>query len=953
MTSRSGQRKTSGSSGKVDRFFTTSQWRFADIPRLLLLTDALIVILFLVFPFIMGGREAWGHRVLVTLAFALGAVWCLHRCNTGGRLRLMALEPLLVAGLLLVWVQTVALSPDVLKQLSPEYKRLIPAWASTQLDADGNPGTAAWATTSFYPTETRHAFLILLSYGVIGIVLAQRLQSESDCHKLLKLISCSGILMAAFAMLQQMTSNDKFFWFYQHPYTGTREVLKGAFTNRNHFAQFLALTIGPLLWWMLAGREVKKTPTVLERKGLGPAEGSHSRFDDLIDVKLLLLMCAAGGVLLSVMLSLSRGGMVAAGVACSVCLAGLWRSGKVRSSLAAVMVALGVIAIGGIVVFGQDKVETRVSQLASADADKIDQMNARRTIWKADLKAIKAFPILGTGVGSHRHVYRIYMDELAEFTGMTFSHAESSYIHLALETGLAGIALLAMGLLFVLGRLLIHLIRRAEPERIAAIAAVMAALLGGVIHAAFDFIWYVPAIVVVTLALLIVGLRLCSGFHQEAGLPCPRIAWMAGGIGCLLMLGISQPDLARRVAGERLWHQYLLVAKETIRTLSEESSPTLNLDQNQQEKEQPAFLERGTEVAQYEEATESPAYQPLEDSLRRQIALLMESVRVCPDQADATCRLAKKCLDLFDILQTRSENPLPLPHIRDAVLASNFDSTESMNEFLTKAFGPPVKLLALSDQMSRRSLAQCPLQDEPYKYLVSVGFVRDPQDRLNERMMAQTLRLGQNSPSTRFAIGESLLLAGKLPEALRHWNVVFHSTPEMRRDICRRLGRKFSVDVVLMSFDPSVDELLDVVTIYSTFHRQQDLAKLLHVTEEKTRFIEKAKAGDAGSEKYLTLLMKTNALADELREHGQCEVLLRRAIHASPNAEPPHRALGLLMLQMERFEEAEQQFAWCYDQMPGDTKLQELRRECRRLQSVKERKIRSASLTRKRKSAEQ
>lgn len=950
MTSRSGQRKSSSTSGRVDRFFTSSQWSIADIPRLQLVTDALIVVLFLVFPFIMGGREAWGHRILVTLAFALGSVWCLHRCNTGGRLRLMALEPLLVAGLLIVWVQTVALSPDVLKQLSPEYKRLIPAWASTQLTADGTPGTSAWSTASFYPTETRHAFLILLSYGVIGVVLAQRLQSESDCHNLLKLISCSGILMAAFAMLQQMTSNDKFFWFYQHPYTGTREVLKGAFTNRNHFAQFLALTTAPLIWWMLAGREIRKTPTVLERKGLGPAEGNHSRFDDLIDVKLLLLMCAAGGVLLSVMLSLSRGGMVAAGIACCVCLAGLWRSGKVRSSLAAVMVALGIIAIGGLVVFGQDKVETRVSQLASADADKIDQMNARRTIWKADIKAIKAFPILGTGVGSHRHVYRIYMDELAEFSGMTFSHAESSYIHIALETGLTGVVLLAMGLLFVLGRLLIHLIRRSEPERVAAIAAVFAALAGGVVHAAFDFIWYVPAIVVVTIALIIVGLRLCSGFHQEAGLPCPRIVWMSGGIACLLMLGLSQPDLGRRVAGERLWYQYLIVAKESLRSLSEETAPTLNLEKAKTEEEQPAYLERGTDVARYDDKPESPAYQPLEDSLRRQIALLMESVRVCPNQADATCRLAKKSIDLFEILQTRGDNPLPLPHIRDAVLASNFDGTASMNEFLMKAFGPNVKLLALSDQMSRKSLALCPLQDEPYKYLVSVGFMRDPQDRLNERMMAQTLRLGQNSPSTRFAIGESLLLAGKLPEALRHWNVVFHSTPEMRRDICKRLGKKFTVDVVLLSFDPTVDELLDVVSTFSAFHRQQDLEKLAHVVEEKTRFIETKKSNDHvdGNEKYLTLLMKTNSLADELRDYERSEVLLRRAIMAAPGAEPPHRALGLLMLQLERFEEAEEQFAWCYDQMPGDTKLQELRRECRRLQAVKDRKIRSASMSRRR-----
>jgi tetratricopeptide (TPR) repeat protein len=148
-----------------------------------------------------------------------------------------------------------------------------------------------------------------------------------------------------------------------------------------------------------------------------------------------------------------------------------------------------------------------------------------------------------------------------------------------------------------------------------------------------------------------------------------------------------------------------------------------------------------------------------------------------------------------------------------------------------------------------------------------------------------------------------------------------------------------------------VDELLDVVSIYSTFRRQPDLEKLLHVVEEKTRFLDSKTGKDSaeGNEKHLSLLMKANAMADELRDYERSEILLRRAIIAAPGAEPPHRALGLLMLQLERFEEAEEQFAWCYDQMPGDSRLQELRRECRRLQAVRDRKVRSASMSRRRK----
>ncbi len=169
-----------------------------------------------------------------------------------GRLVLLSLEPLVIAGLLLVIFQASPVGESVLNRLSPEYTRLLSGWSMTQ-------SGVTWNTISLTPVETRHAVWMLASYAVIGLVIAQRLQSDSDCRKLLKLVALSGLLMAAFAVVQFATSNDKFFWFYRHPFTGTKEVLKGAFTNRNHFAQFLALSVGPLIWWLcLHGARVKR-----------------------------------------------------------------------------------------------------------------------------------------------------------------------------------------------------------------------------------------------------------------------------------------------------------------------------------------------------------------------------------------------------------------------------------------------------------------------------------------------------------------------------------------------------------------------------------------------------------------------------------------------------------------------------------------------------------------------
>ncbi|MFN9973430.1 MAG: hypothetical protein ACK58T_26435, partial [Phycisphaerae bacterium] len=267
--------------------------------------------LIVILPFVMGGREAWGHRILITSALSLGFVWCLYQVVAGGRLTLTLLEPLMIAGIILVWYQTKPLPPEMLTRISTEYERLLPEWNRTQSGSPTDSNTASgvsaiplesgtstdsdnlpsWNTVSLTPGETRHGFLMIVSYVIIGVVLTQRIQSATDARRMLKLISISGLLMAVFAMCQLALSNDLFFWFYRHPSTGTKEILKGAFTKRNHFAQFLVLSIGPLVWWLMEERRRYRDATSDSgiRKGLGAAHGNHSNFGRMIDLRLILL----------------------------------------------------------------------------------------------------------------------------------------------------------------------------------------------------------------------------------------------------------------------------------------------------------------------------------------------------------------------------------------------------------------------------------------------------------------------------------------------------------------------------------------------------------------------------------------------------------------------------------------------------------------------------------------
>ena len=57
--------------------------RIAD--ALLRLVDILIAALVFLLPFIMGGREAWGHWFLISVSLLLGASWAAYAAVRGSR----------------------------------------------------------------------------------------------------------------------------------------------------------------------------------------------------------------------------------------------------------------------------------------------------------------------------------------------------------------------------------------------------------------------------------------------------------------------------------------------------------------------------------------------------------------------------------------------------------------------------------------------------------------------------------------------------------------------------------------------------------------------------------------------------------------------------------------------------------------------------------------------------
>ena len=397
--------------------------RIAD--ALLRLVDILIAALVFLLPFIMGGREAWGHWFLISVSLLLGASWAAYAAVRGSRYRVSWLEIFVVAGLAIAWYQTQPQSAQTMAAFSPEYERLLPTWTLTQPERDA---AQQWSTLSLTPAETRHAWWVFLAYSIVLTVLFQRVRDRKDCTRLLQAVGIVGVSMTGFALFQWVTSNGRFFWFYEHPYTEPTVHLKGAFTNRNHFAEFLALTIGPLLWWLF--RDLKRyleqksssgsvgvqddpkpVPKPKRRSGKSRPERSgvlsQTGFGTQLSIPILLLLCSVAIVVVAVLLSLSRGGIIAAAAATVIALVGLWRGFRLGGAMAGLLLGGGLLFFTMLCFSDQEQLQTKLDQLISADADKIDTGGNRRAVWSADAKVIQRFPLLGTGVGSHRDVYSI------------------------------------------------------------------------------------------------------------------------------------------------------------------------------------------------------------------------------------------------------------------------------------------------------------------------------------------------------------------------------------------------------------------------------------------------------------------------------------------------------------------------------------------------------------------
>ena len=856
---------------------------------------ALMASVFVV-PFLLGGRIAWGQVALATCAVAAGLAWSLGLFL--GRRPTWAVtwvEPLLLGAIGLGLLQITPLPPSLLNILSPHHHALLPLWSGA---ADAGNTLGEWRTLSLNVGETRSALLVGFSYVLLFYVATQRIQRIRDIERMLRWVAGASAAMALFGLTQWVTNNGKYFWFYEYPLTDTWHRLKGAFTNRNHFAQFLVLGCGPLLWWITQ---------LLENRQAGPGSfGSSSKTSSNNNDTLFAGLLVSFGVLaFAVMYSLSRGGMLALGVSLVVMLGALFWTGVLSGRVMSAMLGITLIAGSLFAFFGYEKVTKRLDNWES---------DSRLAIWQANLQILGDFPLFGTGLGSHAEAYPLYYDP--PFAVAEFTHAENSYLQIASESGAVGIGLMLLSGVCV-ATWCWRSLRATSDRRVRVLAAaITASLAANAVHAAFDFLWYVPGLMTVTLLLVACARRLDqfslaqvadrhvqpttepTEHEQRMRQTIPRSLGLITGVAVICVAVWMVPKLNQAIGAEPYWFTYLKLIRANN---SEEPGAAASVDDdNEDDQSEQAQLER----------------------FKRRVAALSQAAKRNPASARTHLRLTASYLTAFEHLQKSSENPMSLAQLRDAALSAQFKSVEEMRVWLERAVGPNLKYLDAASKHATKALQLCPLQGAGYIHLAELQFLKNLDPSHPQEFLKQAQLVRPFSAQVQFVVGREALIEGRLEDAIIAWKDAFHTSRVYQDQILDHLVGTASADLILKSLEPNIEELERLEARY----RQQQESEYVVVVRAYANAL-KVDAEQPECVHPVERILAAAVAYSRLNELSEADLCFRKAIEKDRSSVAARRGYGVFLYQQQQFSRAAEHLQWCLRMNPTDGSLRRLTEE--------------------------
>jgi uncharacterized membrane protein len=376
-------------------------------------------------PLAYGTVEPWSEAIAELAILGLCVIWLLAMLRHW-ELRVDLPPGWLPALLFLVLaaIQGLALPSLLVQLLSPGTATLSrAAWAFTG-------GEASTMALSLDAETTWRMALKLLALALLFLVIYNTYRTHAQVRRAIWVMIGMGTLIALLGIAQRMTWNGRLYW--MGPLAPHASAF-GPFVNNTHFAGLIVVIVPMALALALAGRR-NRDRHGHRRDWRARLRAWNSRVGGPTSLIpwLVLLMGGAG------LVSGSRGGVVALLTALLVMIGlgslgsrGVGRAWRV--AFATGLIVLGGIWIGGDILYGT--IEGLAEEISRPG------ISLRLHIWADALHLWRRFPVFGTGLGTFGEVFPLVRTLPAP---VTFTHAESDWVQLLIDTGTVGLVLIGL-----------------------------------------------------------------------------------------------------------------------------------------------------------------------------------------------------------------------------------------------------------------------------------------------------------------------------------------------------------------------------------------------------------------------------------------------------------------------------------------------------------------------------
>lgn len=331
---------------------------------------------------------------------------------------------------------------------------------------------------------------ILKSIAYFGLFLTSLclLKSAKRIKLVLLTLSLSGVLQASYGAFEVLLNSEKSLIF-EYKIT---HIATGSFVYKNHFANYLMLTLSAALGYLIASSSFTKTESTSRRELLKYWTNFLLSKKALVRIGIVIMVIA-------LIMSRSRMGNTAFFVSMTITLfLGLLlfkRKSKSYVYLFISLIAVDIILVSS--VFGLSEVTERIEQTSL-------QKETRDEVLEDTASIIPKYKTLGSGGGTFYTIYPMVQSEKIQHF---YDHAHNEYIQFSVEFGWLATTLISIFVLICATTALISLRKRERPAYLGAAFCCVMATIGMLMHASVDFPLQAPANAATFLILLSLGVK--------------------------------------------------------------------------------------------------------------------------------------------------------------------------------------------------------------------------------------------------------------------------------------------------------------------------------------------------------------------------------------------------------------------------------------------------------------